>query len=88
MRLAFAFGVALFLSGCDQRPQEAAQCFHVSFSRQGASPGTAIRWNGCTGETWLLLESDHFDSVGKRDGGLWHWHPVPVSPENASRAAL
>jgi hypothetical protein len=74
MRLAFVFGVALFLSGCDQRPQEAAQCLHVSFSRQGASPGTAIRWNGCTGDSWVLLYTAH-----PNGNHAWTWHPVPGS---------
>jgi hypothetical protein len=88
MRHALLFGIALTLAGCDQHPQSAAQCFRVAYANTGTVPATAIRWNKCTGETWLLLESDHFDSDGKRDGGEWHWHPIPVSTEAASRAGI
>jgi uncharacterized membrane protein len=61
-----------------------SDCYHVSYANQGALPGTAIKWNSCTGETWLLLEVSMVDAHGKRVGGAWEWLVVPTSKETAT----
>ena len=53
-------------------------CFHVE---QGTP---AIRWNSCTGETWLLLRMAVTDKDGKPDGSQWGWFPVIVSKAPAT----
>jgi len=57
-------------------------CFHVSFASQNTSPVTTpIRWNSCTGETWVLLKRV-FDNDGPKDkdpsGSPWSWVVIPT----------
>jgi hypothetical protein len=59
-------------------------CFHISYANQGAAPATAIRWNSCTGETWLLLKQGTTDKDGKPDGSVWGWFPIIISKSIAS----
>ena len=59
-------------------------CFHVSYANTGALPGTAILWNSCTGETWLLLQEAMVGKDGKRDGAVWEWFPVIFSKKIAT----
>ena len=79
-----ALMAALALFGCNEKSPSASQCFHVSYASQGVLPATAMRWNSCTGETWLLLEQDVEDAGGKRTGGMWGWFPVIVQTDVAT----
>ena len=59
-------------------------CFHVSIANQGSQPNTAVRWNSCTGQSWLLLRAPVTDKSGKASGSVWAWFPVPVSDAPAT----
>lgn len=61
-------------------------CFHVSYANQGDFPATAMRWNSCTGETWLLLRSPDTDKDGKPDGATFGWFPVILNKIPATSA--
>ena len=64
--------------------QQSTGCWHVSYANQGDIPATAMRWNSCTGETWILLQVPEFDKKGARKGAQWYWFPVPITTVPAS----
>ena len=80
---------AVLVAGCLFAPgiaaaQQSAGCWHVIYANQGDIPATALRWNSCTGETWLLLEEEDVNKQGVRTGSHWYWFPVPVTTVPAS----
>ena len=93
----FGFCVAV-VAGCVLATAAAAQengppltslpqgsgCFHVAIANQGSQPNTAIRWNSCTGQSWLLLRAPMTDKNGKATGSMWAWFPVPISDAPAN----
>jgi len=53
------------VAACSPEKTASAECFHVSYASQGDRPASAMRWNSCTGETWLLLEEDAYQNGQK-----------------------
>lgn len=82
LRFICAAGALCLLAGCEQPPKDARECFRVSGGMSGGP--AAIRWNTCTGESWLLLREDNVDTSGKRDGSVWRWFPVEISKAPAT----
>jgi hypothetical protein len=80
MRVIFvAAAIAAAMIGSAGAQTAGAGCFHVSYANQGDIPATAIRWNSCNGETWLLLKESETDKDGKVTGSVWGWFPILVS---------
>ncbi|MBI1776792.1 MAG: hypothetical protein HYR63_15715 [Proteobacteria bacterium] len=59
-------------------------CFHVAYANQGAVPATAIKWNSCTGDSWLMLKVALPEKQGKPNGFLWEWLVVPTDTNYAT----
>ena len=57
-------------------------CWHVSFASQSNSATTTpIKWNSCTGETWILLQRVFVNDKpkdGDPSGSPWSWVVIPT----------
>lgn len=85
--LAIACGILALVSTRPVSAQSAPtsrECYHVAYASQGVIPATAMRWNSCTGETWLLLSAPLYDQKGARTGSFWGWFPVAISKDIAT----
>ena len=87
--------VSMAMTAADTAAQTNAPdhgCFHVSFASQSTSPVvTPIKWNSCTGETWILLKRVFVNDKpkdGDPSGSPWSWEVIPTDPKQSGQPPI